>query len=583
MKHIALLLTLISPGFLLAQEYTDFLGAGHHIGVTVTTSHDNTPTNPGDKTVDGFQTHSTSSLKDASRFLAQAAMGYDYSTIENVASMGYEAWLDQQFTHDLFLLSDLRSALEVFEDGEELLGRTAFRAGWWSRILNHPDLLRQKMAWALSQIFVVSGVGSDLFEDITTVNMSYYDILLTHAFGNYRDLLRAVSLSPSMGIYLSHINNPKSDPANNIHPDENYAREIMQLFSIGLFELNQDGSQKLDPSGNPIPTYNNHDIAEFAKIFTGFGNPGGEMIFGVFDFDEAEEYGHLPMKMYEEWHETGPKNLLNGTVVPAGQSGMQDFEAAIDNLYNHPNVGPFIGKALIQFLVTSNPSPQYVARVASSFDDNGLGIRGDLKAVVKAILLDPEARSCSPDGSIYGGKLREPLMRYTMLLKAFRAAPEDKNRALFLSDFDSWEENVGQVPMFSPSVFNFYLPDFQPNGPIADANLVGPEFQIHNSSTAIGYINQAFYWVFENTPLPVLDEEDNNGRYVTLDLSKEMSMANNPAQLVERLDILLAAGLLSDQTKQTIISAITQLDDSEDRVNMAIYLTLISPDFCILK
>ena len=577
---------IIIPVFGWCQEYTDFLGAGHTKGVTVTTSHNQTVNNNGGVTIDGFQSHSIQSLKDASRFLAQATMGYDYETIEAVASMGYDTWIDEQFSLGMHLLSDLTSLIEPEDEENEeegLYGRNTFRAAWLSRNLNYPDLLRQKVAWALSQIFVVSGVGSDLYEDITTVNSGYYDILVSNAFANYRDLLRSVSLSPSMGIYLSHINNPKADPANNIHPDENYAREVMQLFSLGLYELNLDGTAKLDNQGNPIPTYDNDDIREFAKIFTGFGNPGGEMIFGVFGFDEAGEYGHLPMKMYEEWHQQGTKSLLNGQVVPSGQSGMKDFEDAIDNLYNHPNVGPFIGKALIQFLVTSNPSPSYVERVASAFNDNGLGERGDMKAVVKAILLDPEARICNPESNPSGGKLREPLMRYMQLLKAFNAGPVDKNRSLFKSDLEVWSETVGQVPMFSPSVFNFYLPDFQPNGPIAQANLVGPEFQIHNSSTAIGYINQAYEWLYHEAPLETLDAETNEGRTVMLDLDQEYSLASDPTQLIDRLDIALAAGQLTQKTKDIIVSALRQTEELEDRVNLGIYLVLISPDFAILK
>jgi len=447
-----------------------------------------------------------------------------------------------------------------------------YRASWWEMNLKANDSLSKKITHALSQIFVIYSLGSDLFEDVGLLSAGYYDVLNQNAFGNYRDILREVSRNPAMGLYLSHINNPKSDPANNIHPDENYAREIMQLFSIGLYELNNDGTRRLDSNNRPIPTYDADDIREFAKIFTGFGNGSGEMIFGVFGVEESYEYGDVPMKMYDEWHEPGSKQLLNGQLVPAGQTGMQDFEDAIDNLFYHPNVGPFIGKALIQFLVTSNPSPAYVGRVANAFNNNGQGVRGDLKAVVKAILLDPEARNCQALLHPTAGKLREPITRYVSMVRAFNPS---SSMCTFFNVFERWYENTGQIPFYAPSVFNFYLPDFQPNGAIADQNLVAPVFQIHNSSTAIGYINEVNNWIFNNS----IQEEST----IQLDFTDELSLVNQPGLLVDRLDILLASGQLSSETKNIIVDAVTQVSGAEDKVNMALYLVLISPEFAILK
>ncbi|MDG2448483.1 MAG: DUF1800 family protein, partial [Saprospiraceae bacterium] len=384
MKKIITISFLVLAQILFAQDYTDFLGAGHKNGITVTTSH-NVNAN-GITTVDGFQNHNDASLKDASRFLAQSTMGYDYETIQNVATMGYEAWLEEQMLLPRHSCTDaathLRSVYNTIEI-DDILGFVLFRSAWWNLILNNPDVLRQKVTYSLSQIFVISAVGSDLFEDESTLSSEYYDILQKHSFGNYRDLLSAVSRSFSMGLYLSHFNNPKSNPALNIHPDENYAREVMQLFSIGLYELNNDGSRKLDANGKFIATYNNDDIREFAKIFTGFGDAIANE-FGGFDDDKFALVAATPMKMFDEYHEPGQKNLLNGQIVPAGQTGMQDFNNAMDNLFNHPNVGPFFGKAMIQFMTSANPSPAYIDRVASAFNDNGLGVRGDLKAVIKA-------------------------------------------------------------------------------------------------------------------------------------------------------------------------------------------------------
>ncbi len=589
MKKRLLLLLCWLPSLLQGQGYTDYLGAGHMEGIKVSTSHTALANVDGTKSIDGFPIENTGALIDASRFLAQSTMGYDYESIEKAAAMGYEAWLDEQFT------MPRQTAEQKIEEITSYLGNSdvdfygmfGFRAAWLNLVLKHPDLLRQRVTHALSQIFVVSSFGSDLFEDVFELSTSYYDILNEHAFGNYRDLLVAVSRSPSMGLYLSHMNNPKSDPENNIHPDENYAREVMQLFSIGLYELNNDGTRKLDSSGNYIPTYTNEDIREFAKIFTGFGNGGPAGEFGVFFGEEAEEAAYLPMRMYDDWHEPGEKKLLNGVVVPAGQTGLQDFEAAMDNLFNHPNVGPFIGKALIQFLVSANPSSAYVNRVANAFNNNGNGVRGDMKAVIKAILLDPEARMCNPTDDPIIGKLREPIVRYTNLLKAFNIRNQN---GPFFDQMFAWYDMVGQVPYYSPSVFNFYSPEFQPNGPIADNDFVGPVFQIHNSSTSIGYVNLMSFitlegyvfdpdidYIFKDVGLPMQGTQ--------LDFQDELALVDQPEALVDRLNILLAAGQLSTKSKSVIVNAINQIDDREamDRLRLAISLIMIAPEYAFLK
>ncbi|MEO0875097.1 MAG: DUF1800 family protein, partial [Bacteroidota bacterium] len=271
--------------------------------------------------------------------------------------------------------------------------------------------------------------------------------------------------------------------------------------------------------------------------------------------------------------------------VPAGQTGLQDFEMAMDNLYQHPNVGPFIGKALIQFYVSSNPSPAYVNRVATVFNDNGEGVRGDMGAVLKAILLDPEARDCAAIANPTAGKLREPIVRYMHFLRAFNA---DNPARVFLDPLFVWGENVGQIPMYASSVFNFYQPEFQPNGPIAEQDLVAPVFQIHNSSSSIGYINMVNQWTFEGYPLDDLTEDVNaegaNVQLATsLDYTDEVALLTDPVELVDRLNILLAAGQLSMSTQETIVTALQSVEDEEQRLPLAIYLVLISPDFAILK
>ncbi|MEM1321226.1 MAG: DUF1800 domain-containing protein [Bacteroidota bacterium] len=581
-QYLLALIACFTSHLLLAQQYTDYIGAGHNAGVTVITSHNQNNTNNGGTTVDGFPLDQIGQLKDASRFLAQATLGYDYEMIERVAQIGYEAWIDEQLAIPQLNMTDMVEQIEASMSGgpDAFGGMMSFRIAWWNWTLKRPDLLRQRVTHALSQIFVISSVGSDLFEDHGELSTYYFDVLNRNAFGNYRQLLSEVSRNPSMGLYLSHMFNPKSDPANNIHPDENYAREVMQLFSIGLYELNNDGTRKLDASGNFIPTYNNADIREFAKIFTGFGNGIPGHPWGVPMEDGL--IAMYPMAMFEEWHEPGSKTLLNGQIVPAGQTGLQDFNDAMDNLHNHPNVGPFIGKALIQFLVSSNPSPAYVNRVANAFNDNGQGVRGDLKAVVKAILLDEEARQCDVANAPYRGKLREPIVRYSGFMRAFNAEAIGNSGEWFATTMDDWLATVGQVPLFASSVFNFYSPEYQPNGPIADQNLVAPVFQIHNSTTSIGFINNVQYWTFEELPFIDAGEHSELPSEPILDFDDEWELADNPTALVDRLDILLACGQLSDASKTIIVNALSQLIE-EDRLAMALYLILISPDYAFLK
>ncbi|MEM9916737.1 MAG: DUF1800 family protein [Bacteroidota bacterium] len=566
---------------LFAQNYTDYIGAGHNEGLVITTSHNQSADMTGNKSADGFPVTDVELLADASRFLAQASLGYDYEMIQMTAAMGYEAWLDEQFTLPQQSITEQMLVIASYyadpgEEGIPTASMREFRSAWWENSMKNSDLLRHKINYIFSQIFVVSAFGSDLFEDIGYLSSSYYDMLGQNTFGNYRKLLNDVSRHVSMGLYLNHLNNPKSNPAQNIHPDENYAREVMQLFSIGLYELNPDGSRKLDGNGKFIPTYNNDDIREFAKIFTGFGDGHPESLWGEpFGEHDIALSANTPMKMYEEWHESGPKVLLNGQTVPAGQTGLQDFNDAMDNLHNHPNIGPFIGKALIQFLVSANPSPAYIGRVTNSFNNNGAGVRGDLQAVIKAILLDPEARDCNALANPTAGKLREPIVRYSHVLQAFHAY-----RPIFTTDMENWYSATGQVPMYSSSVFNFYQPEFQPNGPVANQGLFAPVFQIHNSSTSVGFINEVDNWTFSNEPMIFLDDA---GADTLLDLSTELAIADSPTELVDHLDLLLAAGQLSTHAKTTIIQAVSQLSAPEDRVRMAVYLILISPDFAFLK
>jgi uncharacterized protein (DUF1800 family) len=593
-----LLFSMLTLGFLSGTLKAQvILGSDPTQEIKVTTSSNYTPqywtlSATGEKTINKVGLEGP--LMEASRFLSQATLGADLATIEQVANQGIEAWIDDQMTVPQSQTLDRLNEVfaEVIEwylvnggNPDEVSTRpywTIFNYTWWENHMKNDDLLRQKVALALSEIFVIS-IESNL-SDAGFGLADYYDILLKHSFGNFEDMLREISLHPCMGYYLSHLNNPREIPEENIHSDENYAREIMQLFTIGLYELNQDGSRKTDGQGNWIPTYDQADIKELAKVFTGLGVGGvmenewvDEPYFGL-DIYVADMT--TPMIMYEEWHQPGTKTLVNGYVIPAGQTGLKDINDAVHQLFLHPNVGPFIGKQLIQRLVTSNPTPGYISRVAAVFADNGQGERGDMGAVIKAILMDPEARTCSALEEDRFGKLREPFTRYTHFSKAIQM---EQYYGRYWNVAYSFYEATNQMPLASRTVFNFFLPDFQPIGAIADNGLVGPEFQIHNSRTSVEYINRVNDWAVWGY---VMDDWENDNPSVTYNIEELLPLARDPEVLINRLDILFTHGMLSDRTRQIIKDAITPLISDNYRYNrtrLALYLMMISPDYAIMK
>ena len=519
-----------------------------------------------------------SELNAASRFASRASLGMNYDQIRALSIKGHDSWLEEQFAlpveyHDE-MVADL---IQRTEDGEfdeatqpdpDVLPFVFRRYVWWHRALSSDDVLRQRVAFALSEIFVVSEVGG--LGDTERALPNFYDVLLARAFGNYRSLLRAVTLHPSMGFYLSHVNNSKADPDNNIYPDENFARENMQLFSIGLYEMNPDGSYKYDTLGDPIPAYTDDDIREFAKVFTGLSWGGENARFGR----KWANYV-VPMEMFDEYHEQGTKKLLNGFEIPAGQTGMEDIEDAIDNIFNHANVGPFIGRQLIQRLVTSNPSPQYVRRVAEAFADNGLGVRGDMKTVIRAVLLDPEATT-DPGTYAQFGKLREPILRIVSIGRQFHI----QNTSEYFFHGGYWIQNqLRQHPLSSPSVFNFFLPSHMPNGEIAEANLVAPEFQITTNPAVIGISNltQHLIWAdnIGGVQSPPFGE-------MSVNLHEYSVLATDVQGLLDRLDMVLTYGTLSEATRNAIGATLVTIADPMERAKWAIYLVLISPDFAVM-
>lgn len=546
--------------------YIDFLGGGQVKGIQLTTSDES-----GDqlaKYVIGGQGLIPDDLGVA-RFLAHTTLGANLEMINQAAAMGVHDWLDWQFTipHQDFMTAFDTVLTDVYEDpGNGLIGFQYFRMAWWQNMLTGEDYLRDRIAFHLSQLFVVSD-KSDLM-NLGEGLASYYDMLHDNAFSNFRDILYDVTFHPTMGVYLSHINNPKSDTSLNQYPDENYAREVMQLFTIGLLELELNGFTKKNIYGQDIPTYGNDEVIEFSKIFTGLGFDAPMAEFGSRRFYDMT----VPMIMYEDFHEPGPKYLLYGDTIPDGQTGLDDIDDAIENLFYHPNVGPFFCRRMIQYLVTSNPSPEYLLRVVQVFEDNGLGVRGDMKAIIRAIITDPEAISCEYLMNPGYGKLVEPLLRYTQFLRTFDVSSSDST---FYSTGFLFQELTFQAPLGAPSVFNFFSPNYVPSGLPPGPPLKGPEFQILNSYTSLGYYN-LLNSLKENNQ--VLQHETAT---IQVDLSDELALASTPELLLDRLDLLFTHGTLSQETRDVIIEAMNLLGTDEMKLEMALYLLLTSPDYVV--
>ena len=500
---------------------------------------------------------------EAYQLLNQGSFGATEAEAERVISMRQEAWVEEQFQKPLSLQLPHLQALpppqfpfQLHEDRVDI---------WFRNALNGEDQLRQRVAFALSEIMVVSQLGA--LGNLPYAVADYYDVLARNAFGNYRELLEEVTLHPAMGVYLSMLGNEKPDPALNIRPDENYAREVMQLFSIGLVELNIDGTEKLDMQGQPIPTYDQAIIEGFAHVYTGWTFAGAP------SFRQARPTRFnqvIPMQLYPGFHDLGAKTLLNGATLPAGQSGDQDLRDALDNIFNHPNVGPFIAIRLIQRLVNSNPSPGYVRRVAEVFNNNGSGVRGDLAAVVRAILLDAEAHPTM--AMEIDGKVKEPLLRLTQLWKAYNATSNSGRFPLVASYI-----LFGQGPLQSPSVFNFFSPFYAPPGEIRDSSLVAPELEIATEYQNTLFTNYMFYQVFAlNHTNNALEDDD-----VFINFEEEMAIAADPDALIDMVAGKLLAGQISDTLRQEIAGMLARVPETDAAIRAAeaIYFVVTSPEY----
>lgn len=511
--------------------------------------------------------------EDAARFLTQATFGPTRSDMDRVKEIGIQAWIDEQEAKPIsYLSADTVAEWEAVPQGGR--GNNNARPGfhhrnsaWLKDVMYGEDQLRQRVAFALSQIFVISIDNAQVgnWENGVT---AFYDVLLDHAFGDFRSLLERVTLQPSMGIYLSHLRNAKADPETGALPDENYAREVMQLFTIGLNELQPDGTLKLDNRGLPIATYTNETIQEMAKVFTGWtfasANPNVDRQFRRSARDDVN-----PMILFPQFHDDGPKTIVTGRVLPAGQGGEADLRDTLDTLFEHPNTGPFIARRLIQRLVTSNPSPAYVYRVAQAFADNGQGERGDLGAVVRAILLDHEARSgeIAQTGSF--GKLKEPILRFTSMIRLLPIVGDDGRL-----DVRGMEALLGQEPMRAPSVFNFYEPDYTRPGMIAGAGLYAPEFQILTDTTAITSANMYYNHIF------------NRPGGISMSFDSMLGLANTPDELIATLNLHFAAGQFSDATLSRLRTGYDTLPAGTsdlNKVRSLVYLALLAPESAIQR
>jgi len=509
---------------------------------------------------------------EAARFLIQATFGPTRGQIDDLVAAGLGPWIDEQLAIGASSqLEAARADYREFPPGtpKPKIGQNNRQEAWWRTALTAPDQLRQRVAFALSEILVISDVN-DAVANSPEGAANYYDLLARDAFGNFRRLLEDVTLSPMMGAYLNVFRNAKGNPAKQTSADENYAREVMQLFTIGLNELQPDGTLKLGGDGLPIPTYDQTTITEMARVFTGwavYASAAHPNFFG------GRANYIEPMMLYPGFHDDGPKAIVGGVRIPAHLGGTRDLQLALDALFRHPNTGPFICRQLIQRLVTSNPSPGYVYRVSRVFADNGQGERGDLGAVVRAILLDYEARSPSVTHDMGYGKMKEPLLRVTALLRAFEASA--RNGRYYIPNP---EYQLGQAALRSPTVFNFFEPDYVLPGPLAAAGLHAPEYQIFNASTAITVPNylQSFIFTAAQPPEAAL----------VLKLDPLLPLADQPGQLLDYLDLVLCGGAMEPDARRRIEQALAELpprDSDLDRVRCALQLTVTSPAAAIQR
>jgi len=524
---------------------------------------------------------------EAAKFLTQSTFGPTDAEIDTVKTQGYAAWINAQIalpssSHQTYM--DNRLAQIRLTNPAADLSPNQFYESFWLYAATGQAQLRERMKLALSEIFVISLLDANIDERGAA---SYYDMLGANAFGNYRTLLEQVSLHPMMGIYLTHLANQREDPATGRTPDENYAREVMQLMSIGVQELNMDGTVRRDAGGAAIPTYTPGDISNLARVFTGFSwfaaTPTNQTFFGA---GRTPDSFVRPMILYPQFHSTSAKTFL-GVTLPAGSTdGVAELRIALDTIFNNVNVPPFLCKQLIQRLVTSNPSPASVGRCSAVFVNNGSGVRGDLAAVVRTILLDAEARDVGTASSATFGKIREPVIRMTNWMRAFGATSVSGN---YLLNSTSANTSLGQSALASPSVFNFFRPGYvPPNTRLGAQNLTAPEFQIVDEVTVAGYAN---------TMQAAIGNGIGTGSDVRSAYTREIAVANDANALADRMNRLLLYGQMSSSLRARIVESVNSvvvpastganqaaIDTALlNRAKLAVYMTMVSPNYLVQR
>jgi uncharacterized protein (DUF1800 family) len=504
----------------------------------------------------------------AGRFLAQSTMGATKAEISAVQGSGYESWISAQFAmpremrlYDWILSKGFGEEKDVTGDNG-----SGLNPGVWRMVITGNDQLRQRVGVALLDFLVVSANGLTQTNFPHLAAAAYFDLLWDNAFGNYRDLIGKISTNTTMAVYLTFLNSKKTDPKTGSQPDENYARELMQLFTLGVVKLNPDGTVQME-NGKPIETYTAADVSGLARVFTGFRYDPSYVRL-------KPDVHRLPLAQNAADHELGVKTFL-GATIPANTDGFASLKIALDTIFAHPNVPPFVSKQLIQRLVTSNPSPAYVGRVSAVFANNGSGVRGDLKAVIRAILLDTEARSDAGLTNPNFGKLRAPVVRLTNWARAFGVKSEGDK--WLIGDTSNPSIGLGQMIGRAPSVFNFFRPGYKPpNTSIASAGLVAPEFQITTEASVISYVNFM---------LGIIGEGANDAKPNYTDI---LTKAGDSQALVDQLNFVLAAGQLSAETVATIKAGVdtilpTHFRSSYNRVRLAILLVMAAPEYITQK
>ncbi|WP_022694472.1 DUF1800 domain-containing protein [Ponticaulis koreensis] len=537
--------------------------------------------------------------ESTARFLTHATFGPRTAEIDTLTGKSASDWFQAQLNLPPTLnLPYIDNYLDNDPNGRTANGAISFSGtfapvfAFWNNSITAEDQLRQRVTFALSEIFVISTRANVRLRSDPIVVGAYMDILTRNALGNFRDLLDEVTYSPAMGEFLTYLQNQRGDPDTGRMPDENYAREVMQLFTIGLIELNNDGTPRLDGNGQPIETYTNDDVTGLARVFTGLSKDTDSF----FDRPIPELASRVPMRLFPEFHSNREKNFL-GVSIPAGTGGEESIDTALDTLFDHPNVGPFIGRQLIQRLVTSHPDPDYIARVATAFNQGsyvlpdgdlvGTGERGDLAATVAAVLMDEDATG---DQSLFDdefGKVREPILRFTHWARAFDAEPVSPQGLTNLW-IPTNQNTLGVAAYSAPSVFNFFRPGYvAPGTESGEAGLTVPELQIFNAGTIPTVANFMGFFINE-VPAQFAEPERN---VFLPDYDELIELADNEEDLVDYLDTYLTFGTMSEGTRQSIIDQLALIDpevrefrDGQRlRVRLAVFLTLSSTDYLLQR